>query len=63
MTSTNNQPDPAIEAAAAYIVAGRVPGEPIVSDLRTRFGLTSVEACEAIRRANEMRGYASRPQG
>lgn len=52
--------DEAVEAAARYVAAGREPGQPVIADLKTRFGLTTAQACEALRRANAMRGYATR---
>lgn len=63
MSASDLDPDEAIEAAARYVAAGREPGQPVVADLRTRFGLTTPEACEAIRRANAMRGFATRAAG
>lgn len=51
------QPDAAIEAAARFVVE-REHTSPVISDLRTRFGLTTAQAIQAIREANRLRGYA-----
>lgn len=60
MTSLDLDPDEAVEAAARYVAGGREPGQPVIADLKTRFGLTTAQACEALRQANVMRGYPTR---
>ena len=50
------QPDEAVRAAAEYLAWGRDrTGLPTIPELRTRFGLTTPEAIEAIRIANALR--------
>lgn len=49
--------DDAVQAAALYVAAGRDTDQPVIADLKTRFGLTAREAVEAIRLANTMRGF------
>ncbi len=45
----------AIDAAADWLLSADRTGQAIVPELRQRFGLTSLEACEAIREANRRR--------
>lgn len=57
MTGIDHIGNETIELAAQWL-AEFAPGEapaPIVPELRTRFGITSEEACQAIRRAEQMR--------
>lgn len=56
--SVDLQPDAAVEAAARYIIAGRDAGQPIIPDVKRRYGLTTAEACEACRIAAQMRRQA-----
>lgn len=50
------QPDEAVRAAAEYLAHGRDrTGQPTIPELRTRFGLTTPEAIEAVRLANALR--------
>lgn len=58
MTGLDHETTAAIDLAAEYLI--RTPREnrpdrPLVPFLRERFGLTAVEACQAIREANERR--------
>ena len=46
----------AIDDAARWIIAqGDTRGRALVPELKCRFGLTAVEACQAIREANLIR--------
>lgn len=60
LTPPEHEYSAAIDEAAAWLAA-RPPHHhprPIVPELRKLFGLTAVEACEAIRQANEIRRAA-----
>ena len=49
----------AIDAAARWLVdEGDTTGRAIVPELKCRFGLTAVEACQAIKEANLIRARA-----
>ncbi|MHA6644577.1 hypothetical protein [Mesorhizobium sp. A623] len=48
-----------IDAAAVWLVAADRTGQAIVPELRQRFGLTTMEAIEAIREANRQRAATS----
>lgn len=53
---TDLEPDVAVQAAAEWLVKGRDPtGMAIVPEMKVRFGLTALQACEAIRTAQQLR--------
>ena len=47
----------AVEQAAIWLADLREPPHPVVPALKERFGLSAVEACEAIAWAERMRVY------
>lgn len=47
----------AVEQAAIWLAEQREPPHPVVPALKERFGLTAIEACEAIAWADRMRVY------
>ena len=47
----------AVEQVAIWFADLRDPPHPVVPALKERFGLTAVEACEAIASADRMRIY------
>lgn len=54
MTGLDHESSAAIDEAAHWIRANRHQVQrPIVPALRQRFGLTPLEACQAIREANQ----------
>lgn len=56
LPQTDLQPDEAVRAAAEYLAGPRErTGQPCVPELKTRYGLTTLEAIEAIRIANAIR--------
>lgn len=53
---TDLQPDEAVTAAALYLVSPRErSGRATVPDLRTRFGITTMQAIEAMRLASRLK--------
>jgi hypothetical protein len=53
---TELDPDQTLIAAAHYLAGPRQrTGTAIVPDLKTRYGITTVQAIEAIRLANKIR--------
>ncbi|TGT42626.1 hypothetical protein [Mesorhizobium sp. M8A.F.Ca.ET.165.01.1.1] len=57
MMQTDFQPDEAVTAAALYLVSPRErTGRATIPDLRTRFGITTMQAVEAMRLANRLKG-------
>lgn len=60
LTPGEHEHSAAIDEAARWLAAIADPsGMAIVPELKTRFGLTALEACEAIRHANEIRRRAA----
>lgn len=62
LPQTDLNPDVAVQAAAEWLANTRdhASGRPAVPELKTRFGITALEAVEAIRRAQAIRwGRAS----
>lgn len=56
LPQTDLQPDFAIQAAAEWLANGRDhPGRAIVPEMKSRFGITAHQACEAIRAAQRIR--------
>lgn len=56
LTPGEHEHSAAIDEAARWLAAIADPsGMAIVPEIRTRFGLTSLEAIEAIRHANQLR--------
>ncbi|MER8844038.1 MULTISPECIES: hypothetical protein [Mesorhizobium] len=56
MEQSDLQPDEAVRAAAEFLASPRErSGQACVPELRTRYGLTTPEAIEAIRLANALR--------
>ena len=47
----------AVVLAAQWLADEPTPVQPVISAMRTRFGLTAVEACEAAALANSFRTY------
>lgn len=53
---TDLEPDEAVRCAADYIASARARMEqPSVADIRTRFGITTEQAIEAMRLGNALR--------
>lgn len=62
LTPAEHEHSAALDAAAAWLLAEPdTRGRAIVPEMRQRFGLTSMEAIEAIRLANlaRQRGHAA----
>jgi hypothetical protein len=57
---TNSGIDHAVSLAGQWLATTPRPnqGKNVISELRDRFGLTPVQACEAIREANLIRARA-----
>ena len=62
MTQTDLEPDEAVNLAARWLLdeRGAFTGRAIVPELKTRFGLTATQACEAARIAEEVRRLTRR---
>lgn len=56
-TPPEHSHSPAVEQAAIWLADLREPPHPVVPALKERFGLSAVEACEAIAWADRMRIY------
>lgn len=56
-TGCDHEHNEAVILAAQWLADLKDIPQPIVPTIKTRFGLTSVEACEVIRRAQQMRTY------
>jgi len=53
---TDHDPNEAVREAALYLAGPRErTGEATIPDLRSRFGISTMEAIEAIRLANSIR--------
>jgi hypothetical protein len=63
LTGIDHADNPAIGEAAAWLAGQAEPPRPLVPALRQRFGLTSLEACEAAARANDFRRGAGNGTG
>lgn len=59
LTGIDHADNPAIDEAAAWLADLDEAPRPVVPALRTRFGLTVKEACEACARAQDHRSGAS----
>lgn len=57
MTGADHEHSDSVVAAAQWLADERDPPQPIVPELRRRFGLTAMEACEACAMANRYRTY------
>lgn len=57
MTQADLDPDEAVNLAARWLLNERDPltGRAIVPEIKTRFGITTAQACEAARIAQELR--------
>lgn len=56
MEQSDLEPDFAVEAAAKWLAAGRdQTGRAILPEMKIRFGITGLQACEAIRLAQRLR--------
>jgi hypothetical protein len=55
MTGTDHAHSESVVTAAQWLAAERQPIHPIIPELRRRFGLTAVEACEATALAQKFR--------
>ncbi|PZV39742.1 hypothetical protein [Mesorhizobium kowhaii] len=56
MEQIDLQPDEAVRLAAEFIVRGRNQvGQALVPEIRTRFGVTTLQAVDAIRLAQKLR--------
>lgn len=58
MITEDRDPDVSVSSAAIWLIGLAEPPQPIVPELRARFGLTAKEAIEAIRAANEIKRSA-----
>ena len=56
MAANPDQPDEAVIAAAQWI-ADHEPRQDVIPQIKTRFGLTSLQASEACALASKMRVY------
>ncbi|NRP19898.1 hypothetical protein LPJGGPFB_03156 [Ensifer adhaerens] len=54
MTGTDHEHSETVTIAAQWLADQRDPPHPIVPELRSRFGLSALECCEAISRARQM---------
>jgi len=57
-TGCDHERNEAVTEAALWLAAEATVPSPVVPTLRTRFGLTAVEACRAAAEASKMRGAA-----
>ena len=57
-TGCDHERNEAVSEAALWLAAEATVPSPVVPTLRTRFGLTAVEACRAAAEASQMRGAA-----
>lgn len=55
LTGIDHADNPAIMQAAEWLAAQDVPPRPLIPALRSRFGLSPKEACEAAARAQDFR--------
>lgn len=58
MTGIDHQENASIAEAAQWLSRQTPPPSPILPELRRRFPLTPVEACQAIREAHLIRARA-----
>ncbi|TIN38828.1 MAG: hypothetical protein E5Y10_24925 [Mesorhizobium sp.] len=64
MPQTDLEPDVAVQAAAEWLAAGRGrTGRAIVPEMKIRFGITTPQACEAIRMAQQLRRRGANATG
>lgn len=54
-TGVDHADNPAIGQAAEWLAFQPEPPRPLIPALRTRFGLSALEACEASARAQDFR--------
>lgn len=57
MTGNDHEHSESVVAAAQWLADERQPIHPIIPELRQRFGLTAMEACEASAMAQRFRIY------
>lgn len=55
MEQADLHPDESVTAAAKWLAANPVRNSALLPEMRTRFGITTLEAIEAIRIANTIR--------
>jgi hypothetical protein len=55
MTGTDHEHSESVITAAQWLADERAPPQPIIPELRRRFGLNSLEACEASAMAQRFR--------
>jgi hypothetical protein len=56
LTPPEHEHSAAIDAAVTWLLSEPdTTGRPIIPEMKTRFGLTSLEACEACREASRRR--------
>ena len=61
MMQADLEPDAAVCQAALWLAADPDPaGRAIVPEVRQRFGLTTVQAIDAVRRAQQLRDHRYR---
>jgi len=54
MTGADHEHSDSVIVAAQWLADQRQPPHPVVPALKERFGLSALEACEAIARARQM---------
>lgn len=54
MTGADHEHSESVTIAAQWLADQREPPHPIVPTLRSQFGLSALEACEAIARSRQM---------
>ncbi|WP_105438483.1 hypothetical protein [Neorhizobium sp. T25_13] len=57
MTGADHEHSEAVVSAAQWLADERHPPQPIIPELRRRFGLSALEACEASAMAQRFRTY------
>lgn len=57
MTGTDHEHNENVVVAAQWLAEQQSPPEPIISNLRQRFNLSALEACEVAALASRFRAY------
>lgn len=57
MTGTDHEHNENVVVAAQWLAEQQSPPEPIIGNLRQRFNLSALEACEAAALAGRFRTY------
>lgn len=57
MTGTDHAHGESVVTAAQWLAEEQSPPQPIIPELRRRFGLSALEACEASAMAQRFRTY------